>query len=522
MAPYQESRIGRSGPRLVVLLVAAVLALGGAPPVAAQSPPAGEAVMAWHVTLAPAWFDPSTAPPQITPFGMLYAIHDALVRPLPGQKMGSSLAESWTESPDGLVYEFKLRRGVKFHNGDPVTAEDVKFSFERYQGTAGKELKARVQGVEAPDLLTVRFQLREPWPDFMTVYGTTASAAGLVVPKKYVSQVGDEGFRKHPIGAGPYKFVSHTPGVEVVLEAYPAYWRHAPHVKRLVMKSVPDGTTRVAMLKNGEADIAYALDGPDAENVKRDPRLQIVASRHASITWLEFADQWDPKSPWSDRRLRLAANYALDRKAINEAACLGFCPPAGVIIPRVMDFALQVEPPPYDPPKAKRLLAEAGYPNGLDAGDLVPIPPFFTTAEAVVNYLNAVGIRVRMRPMERAAFYAAWREKKLRGLFITGVGNSGNAASRVQEFIYSKGSYAYGGYPDIDDLFQQQARERDPRKREALLHKIQQLTIDRVMFAPIMDFRALMAVGPRVSEHTITWIHNSPFPSYEDVRLKTP
>jgi peptide/nickel transport system substrate-binding protein len=263
-----------------------------------------------------------------------------------------------------------------------------------------------------------------------------------------------------------------------------------------------------------------ALDGPDAETIKRDPRLQIVASKHASITWLEFADQWDPKSPWHDRRLRLAVNHALNRQAINEAACLGYCPPAGVIIPRVMDYALQVEPPAYDPKKARQLLAEAGYPNGLDAGDLVPIPPFFTTGEAVVNYLNAVGIRTKMRPMERAAFYAAWREKKLRGLFITGVGNSGNAASRVQEFISSQGAYAYGGYPDIDDLFQQQARERDPRKREAMLFRIQQLTIDRVMFAPIMDFRALMGVGPRVTEHTITWIHNSPFPSYEDMRVK--
>ena len=150
----------------------------------------------------------------------------------------------------------------------------------------------------------------------------------------------------------------------------------------------------------------------------------------------------------------------------------------------------------------------------------MPIPPFFTTGEAVVNYLNAVGIRTKMQIMERAAFYASWREKKLRGLFITGVGNSGNAASRVQEFIYSKGSYAYGGYPDIDDLFQQQARERDVKKREAILHRIQQLTIDRVMFAPIMDFRALMGVGPKVTEHTITWIHNSPFPSYEDVKIK--
>ena len=160
-------------------------------------------------------------------------------------------------------------------------------------------------------------------------------------------------------------------------------------------------------------------------------------------------------------------------------------------------------------------------PNGLDAGELVPIPPFFTVAEAVVNYLNAVGIRVKMRPMERAAFYAAWREKKLRGLFITAAGNSGNAASRVEGFIYSKGGYAYGGYPDIDDLFMQQASERDPRKREAVLHRIQQLTIDRAMFAPITDLRALMGVGPRVTEHTITWIHNSPFPSYEDMRLKS-
>jgi len=504
--------------RIVVALFTAIPAVLGVSTARAAQP--GEAIMAWHVTIAPTWFDPSTAPPQITPFGMLYAIHDAMVRPLPGHKMGASLAESWRESADGLTYEFKLRRGLKFHNGDPVTSEDVKFSYERYRGAGAKELQVRVRQVDVVDPLTVRFQLKEPWPDFMTVYGTTATAAGIVVPKKYLTQVGDEGFRKHPIGAGPYKFVSQAPGVEVVLEAYSGYWRHVPHVKRLIMKSVPEGTTRAAMLRTGEADIAYALDGPDAENVKRDGRLQIVASRHASINWLEFADQWDPKSPWSDKRLRLAVNHALNRQAINEAACLGFCPPAGVIIPRVMDYALQVEPPAYDPQKARQLLAEAGYPNGLDAGELVPIPPFFTTGEAVVNYLNAVGIRVKMRPLERAAFYAAWREKKLRPLFITGVGNSGNAASRVQEFIFSKGSYAYGGYPDIDDLFEQQARERDPRKREALLFKIQQLTIDRVMFAPIMDFRALMGVGPRVTEHTITWIHNSPFPSYEDMRLK--
>jgi peptide/nickel transport system substrate-binding protein len=305
-----------------------------------------------------------------------------------------------------------------------------------------------------------------------------------------------------------------------VLEADPGYWRRVPSVKTLVMRSVPDATTRSLTLKTGEADIAYVLDGTTAEGIKNDPSIKIVATKHAGIFWMEFTEQWDPKSPWRDKRLRLAANYALDRQAINEAGCLGFCPPAGVIVPRVMDFALQVEPMPYDPAKAKQLLAEAGYPNGLDAGEFAAIPGFPTVAESVMNYLNAAGIRVRLKQMERAAFYADWQAKKLRGLFMTAAGNSGNAASRVEAFMQSKGAYAYGGYPDIDELFRQQAGERDRSKREALLNKIQQLTIDRVMYAPLMDLRALMGIGPRVTKHTITDVWMSPFPSYEDIEIK--
>src|SRR6266508_1293632 len=110
------------------------------------------------------------------------------------------------------------------------------------------------------------------------------------------------------------------------------------------LKSVPEVGTRLAMLKTGEADIAVALDCPEGLEVKRDPRLQLVSTRHASIFWIEFAEQWDPKSPWHDKRVRQAVNFALDRKTTNEAACLGFCPPARVIVPRVMDFALQVDP----------------------------------------------------------------------------------------------------------------------------------------------------------------------------------
>ncbi len=516
MTPLRDlcSRLGLFASVIVAVLVFAAAAL------AAEPAPSGRAVIAWHVTISPAWFDPSAAPPQITPFGMLYAIHDALVRPYPGQKMGPSLAESWQESEDGLTYEFKLRPGLKFHNGDPVTTEDVKFSFERYQGAGAQAFRDHVREVEIVDPLVVRFHLKAPWPDFMTFYGTTASAAGIVVPKKYLTEIGEDGFKKHPIGAGPYKFVSNQPGIQVELEAFPGYWRRVPNIKTLVMRSVPDATTRGLMLRSGEADMAYALDGVDAEGIKNTPGLQVVATKHASIFWIEFTEQWDPKSPWHDQRLRQAVNYALDRQRINEAACLGFCPPAGVIVPRVMEYALQVEPIPYDLAKAKQLLAEAGYPKGIDAGLFAAIPGFPTVADAVVNDLNAAGIRVRLKQMERAAFYADWQAKKLRGVFMTASGNSGNAASRVDSFIQSKGAYAYGGYPDIDELFQQQAGERDAKRRQALLDKIQQLTIDRAMFAPVMDLRALIGVGPRITKHTITDVWMSAFPSYEDMEIK--
>jgi peptide/nickel transport system substrate-binding protein len=508
--------------RHAVMLAALIAVVAAAAPEAAQVKPEGEMVLAWHVTIAPAWFDPIDTPSQITPYGALHALHDALVRPLPGEKMGNSLAESWTESPDGLVYEFALRRGLRFHNGDPLTAEDVKFSFERYRGVGAKEFQSKVKAVEIVDAHRVRFHLHRPWPDFMTFYGTTATAAGIVVPKRYLEKVGVDGFKQHPIGLGPYTFVSHTPGVGLVVEAYEGYWRKVPSVKRLVMKGIPEVATRLAMLKKGEADIAFALEGPAAEEVKRDPKLQLVDTRHPSIMWLEFADQWDPASPWHDRRVRPAANYAIDRAAISEAACPGYCPPTGSIIPRAMDFALPVEPLPYDPAKARQLLAEAGYPQGFDAGELTPIPPFFVAGEALVNDLNAVGIRVKMRPMERAAFYGAWRERKLKGLFTTGSGGSGNAASRIEAFVYSKGAYAYGGYPDIDALFEQQAVERDPAKRQALLHRIQQLMVERVMFGTIYEFRALMGVGPRVAEHAINVIPLYPFPALEEMRLKRP
>ncbi|HKB26842.1 MAG TPA: ABC transporter substrate-binding protein, partial [Methylomirabilota bacterium] len=192
--------------RSLTLALVVLLPLAGLPSPAAAAP---EGTLTWgiHVTLAARWLDPNDTEAFITPFMVLYAIHDALVKPMPAGDNTPSLAESWTVSRDGLTYDFVLRKGVKFHNGDPVTAEDVKFSFDRYKGAGAKLLKEKVQEVTVVAPGRVSFHLREPWPDFMTFYGTSATGAAWIVPKKYVEKVGDDGFKKHPIGLGPYKFV---------------------------------------------------------------------------------------------------------------------------------------------------------------------------------------------------------------------------------------------------------------------------------------------------------------------------
>jgi peptide/nickel transport system substrate-binding protein len=341
------------------------------------------------------------------------------------------------------------------------------------------------------------------------------------VPKKYLEKVGDEGFKKAPVGAGPYKFVSFAPGVELVLEAYEQYWRKTPSVKRLVFKAVPDESTRLAMLKTNEADVAYSIRGALAEELRRTPGLTLKPTYPPGTFWLNFVDQWDAKSPWHDRRVRLAANLAIDRNAINQAETLGFSKITGSLIPGTFDFFWQPPAYPFDPTKARQLLAEAGYASGFDAGDYYCDVSYGNLAEAVVNYLKAVGIRTQLRPLERAAFFAQWREKKLRNIVQGGSGAFGNAATRVEAFVAAGGAYVYGSYPDIDGLFQEQASETDRKKREAILHRIQQLMHEKPMVAPIWELAFINGHGPRVAESGLTLITNHAYSSpYEDVKLK--
>src|SRR5207244_3016907 len=260
--------------------------------------------------------------------------------------------------------------------------------------------------------------------------------SGWIVPKKYVEKVGDDGFKKAPIGAGPYKFVSFNPGVELVLEAYEGYWRKTPSVKRLVLRSLPEETTRAAALKKGEIDIGYLFTGPVAEDIRRTPGLKLTApSQSSGVFWLDMPDQWDPKSPWADRRVRLAASHAIDRKSLNQAETLGVSRPTGGIIPRAFEFSNAFEPAAFDPARGK------------------------------------------------------------------------------------EGVYTAGVIPEVEDLLQRQARETDVKRREALIHQIQQILHDRVTHVPIYELAFTWGIGPRLEEPGISLIKGYAYSApYEDMK----
>ena len=374
--------------------------------------------------------------------------------------------------------------------------------------------------VEVVDPQRVRFRLKQPWPDFMTFYATPATGAAWVVPKKYTERVGEDGFKKAPVGAGPYRFVSFNPGVELIVEAYDGYWRKTPAVKRLVFKSVPDESTRLAMLKRGETDVAYSIRGPNAEEVKRTPGLTLKATFPTFTEWLVFTEQWDPKSPWSDRRVRLAANLAIDKQGDQRGG-----------VPRIQQAGAE-----HHSARLRVLLGAARLSVRSGAGEAAPGGGGLSEGLRRGRARDRRRVRARGRGRHQRAsgdrHPRAAPDARARGLLQGGPGEAvqasrprGQRGGRQRRDAdrgvrdLRRESRSYGGYPDIDALFRDQAEEMDKKRRETMLHKIQQLMHERAMFAPILEPAFLIGVGPRMGE--VPTIAGHPyFSPYEDLKLK--
>jgi peptide/nickel transport system substrate-binding protein len=484
----------KTGWSLWGMVLLGCMLVSGLTPVQA-APPAGTLKAAIHWGLSADWLDPATnsalIPSQIT----LYLFHDALFKPMPDGTYSPCLAESWTVSPDAKTYEFKLRQGVKFHNGDTMTAEDVIFSYWRFKATQAKIIHDKTEKVEAVNPYLVRFRFKEPFPDFLEAMLPGSTTIGWIVPKKYVEKVGEAGFKKAPVGAGPYKFVEFVAGTRLVAEAFEGYWRKVPSIKRLEFLIISESATRLAMAQRGEVDIATLMQGVYYENLKKDKNLRMLAPLSPSRWTLYLTTQWDPKSPWSDPRVRKAASLAIDRQTLADIHMPG-CGPIGSLALEDDPLGVQFPPDPYDPAQAKKLLAEAGYPNGFNGGKFYPYEGgYWPYGEQIANYWKAVGISVDMVLLDRPAWFATRQAGKMKG----GIFNDNLQAATIGgRLLYLFGSTSYGNYPDVQEVWTKYQKETSPKVRKELVQNIQKMIHDRTMFIPLTSTNSPAAYGPRV------------------------
>jgi peptide/nickel transport system substrate-binding protein len=475
-----------------VLAVAGILLMPAGNVYAA---PQGVLKQAIHWSFSADWLDPSMGSFPIPAYHPLYLFHDALLKPMPGGLFTPSLAESWTISEDSKTYEFKIRKGVKFQNGDALTADDVVFTIKRYKGANAKTILGRIEQVEAVNPFLVRIRFKESFPDFLEYMLPGATTIAWIVPKKYIEKIGDAAFKKAPVGAGPYRYVEHVPGVKLVAEAFDGYWRKTPHIKRMEFFNIPEPATRLSMVKRGEADIATLMQGVYYEDLKKTPNLRVLLPL-SPVNWMAYLGaQWDPKSPWADPRVRKAASLAIDRQTLADIHMPGAGPVGSLAMggdPTGINFPAD----PYDPAAAKKLLAEAGYPSGFNGGKFYPYEGgYWPYGEQVSNYLKAVGINVETVLLDKPALLAQRAAGKMKDAVFIDNPTAPTVAMRLS-ILFGGGSY--GNYPDLAELWNKYQKEPTQKGRKTLSDRIQTLVHERTMWIPLTSTNSPAAIGPRV------------------------
>jgi len=516
----------------VVSLGGGALAVAGSAPAATPPKvvPKGKMVLAWHAGIASRWLDPQEHDGTATPDNFVTAIFDALIK-----NQGTTLydhpalAERYEFAADAKSATFWLRPGIKFHNGEPVTPEDVKFTYENYRGAKADVLKGYTERIEIIDDRTIRFYFNKPFLDFPLIFGTAnVSGAGWIVPAKYYQQVGPDGFKQKPIGAGPYKLVRQEPGARLELEAFEDYYRPV-HVKQFVIVSIPEAATRVAMLERGEADIIYLVPGELIARV-RDNRDLMLAPVLSGSWWIEFPGFQDPKNPFHDKRVREAVSLAIDRRAINEAEAGGLGKPTGNWINNDVQYAIEWPEFERDLKRAKQLMQEAGHPNGFDVDWLTPVPAYYSRGERIIAQLCEIGIRTKLQVMERGIFLQRLQTglKDWPGvqIILNGARIGGSWANWYEAYFKCGGFNSRDRIcvEELDAKFARYEQSIDPAERQQLAEEIQRGILENYYLVPVFRHAFVNAIGPRIAAEkwqdvfpTITTGYAYP---WEDIKLR--
>src|SRR5271169_708324 len=492
--------------------------------------PKGKMVLAWHTNIAARWLDPQQHDGTASPDNFIFALQDALIKNFREVHYDHpALAEGYEFAEDAKSATFRLRPGIKFHDGSPVTPADVKWSYEHYRGAWGEVLHKNTNGVELVDDRTVRFHFNNPFLDFPILLGTgNVCGAGWVVPAKYYQQVGQSGFMQKPIGAGPYKLVSQEPGVRLEFEAFDDYYRPV-HIKNFTMISVPEAATRVAMLERGEADIMYFVPGELIDRVKSNPKL-MLAPVVSGNWWLEFPGLQDPKSPFHDKRVRQAISLAIDRDAMNQAECDGMGVTDGNWINDDVEYGMPWPKWEHNVAKAKQLMAEAGFSNGFNVDWVTPVPNYYSRGERIVSQLQAIGIRSKMQTMERGVFLKRLQSglKEWPGVqILLNAARIGGTWSNWYDSYMRCGGFNgrdRNCVAPLDAAFTRYLASVDRGERQKLAGEIQREILDNYYFVPVFRHAAMQAIGPRIAAAkwqdvfpTITTGYAYP---WEDIKLK--
>jgi len=499
MILYPQTRSFRTA--LVSVLAASVFAITGATFAAAQ--PKGEIVVA--VPTLSQQFDP-TRMISIADYTVSEMLFDGLINLGPKGKY-PGLAESWVISADGKQIDFKLRAGVKFHNGDALTAEDVKFTIEKMLAPDSTNAYRRgfvdsLERVDVVDAETARFVLKQPWPAFFT---TARYALTFIVPKNYYEKVGAKGFQEKPIGTGPFKFVGLSAGEWVKFEANPQYWGGSPKVRTATIRLVAEPFTRYAMLERGEAHIAAGLNGPLLERVKSNSNLYIAMTSSSGTTGILFNKNVFPQA--GDRRVRLAVAHAINREAIAEKMLGGVCRPGtGMLTPGTFGYLDGLPLIPYDPAKAKELLKEAGVTPGLkvtlalQTQSYPSLPNTPQVLEAVAGNLEAVGFTVERQAMESAAWMSMMRAGKQPAVFHAPSSMPDDGGELINSFFSSTATFTPKTIqvPEYDQIFKAQQKETDPKAREKMLQEFARLEHKNLEMVPLLWCDTPFAANKRV------------------------